>query len=1220
MLSINSIFYNDYLSSKINNQKLIYYKIKYVTSKMINDKSKINNIDYNFVIIILILILIIQIFTFFFKRKSLKNNLREDRRKDILKKIKQNKYIDINKDSININKVKIVNYVKIFIIKFLFINIIMQIKSNNIFFCYSNITLKIKESGKQDILGKNFQGMEYLKEVKINGNKNETLAKIYYFEQTDNFVELIFSDNINNCGYMFCGCNNITEFNFSNFNTSQVTSMQYMFKNCSSLISLDLSNFNTSKVESMENMFDSCSSLISLDLSNFDTSRIKNMDYMFYKCSSLISLNLSYFDTSQVTNMEKMFESCSSLISLDLSNFDTSQVTLMDQMFYNCTNLEYINLKKLVENSNLESYENIFDGVPINAVICINQILPNKLLKEIEKLICHNISCSDDWKLNQKKIKYENNINNIQCVDNCNKNSLFNFEYNGQCVQICSKGVLSDDKNKCKCILDKCLLCNNVALQKDLCTKCNYESGYYPKENDPENIGEYINCYNQIPEGYYVDNNYNLYKKCYHTCKTCNREGSNINHNCKECSDNFLFGIKIDDYYNCYKNCSYYYYFDNDKIFHCTKNLSCPCEYPKLDENKKECIKPDFNYEEINENTIKTINSLFHETNKNIETTINISNYNIIETYNSYEEEIIYYDNILHNIEINFTSIDYDTTNLDKGKDEIINNGKITTTLTTSQNQRNNIYNNMTRIDLGKCEFLLRKFYNISINESLYIKKIDIKQETMKTLKVEYDVYAKLFGKNLIKLNLTICEKTKISILIPIELTDNLDKYNSSSGYYNDICYTTTSEDGTDILLKDRQKEFIDKDKVICQENCDFSEYDYDTFVAKCSCEVKECSESFADMNINKTKLLENFINIKKIVNFTFLKCYKKLFNKLGILNNIGCYIILAIIIFHIISIFILSGIQFSSLKKKIKKIISLKENEKDKTYIMTKMNRLTTNKTYLSKNYRNKHTRKLKNSINKITPNSKIKINSKNLENIKYTKINLKNYIEEEINDFSYNLAIKYDKRNYCQYYISLLKTQHNLICALFNNNDYNSGIIKINLFLIGFSIEYIVNALFYNDDTMHKIYESKGEFDLETQLPIIVYSTIISTILNYPLNFLALTNDAIINFKHNGTKINIFKKAKRLIKTLTIKLALYYFVSFIFLSFFWYYISMFGVIYKNTQIHLLKDTLMSFELSLIIPFIIYLIPGLFRIPSISNANKKRICLYNFSKFLQLF
>ena len=113
--------------------------------------------------------------------------------------------------------------------------------------------------------------------------------------------------------------------------------------------------------------------------------------------------------------------------------------------------------------------------------------------------------------------------------------------------------------------------------------------------------------------------------------------------------------------------------------------------------------------------------------------------------------------------------------------------------------------------------------------------------------------------------------------------------------------------------------------------------------------------------------------------------------------------------------------------------------------------------------------------------------------------------------------MAIKYDKRTYCIYYVSLIKTQHNLICALFNNNDYNCGIIKINLFFLQFTIEYTVNALFYNDDTMHKIYESKGDFDLETQLPIAVYSTIISTILNYPLNFLALSNDTIINFKQN-------------------------------------------------------------------------------------------------------
>ena len=152
-----------------------------------------------------------------------------------------------------------------------------------------------------------------------------------------------------------------------------------------------------------------------------------------------------------------------------------------------------------------------------------------------------------------------------------------------------------------------------------------------------------------------------------------------------------------------------------------------------------------------------------------------------------------------------------------------------------------------------------------------------------------------------------------------------------------------------------------------------------------------------------------------------------------------------------------------------------------------------------------------------------------------------------------------------------------------------------------------------------MHKIYESKGDFDLETQLPIAIYSTIISMILNYPLNYLALSNDAIINFKQDNTKINLLKKSKKLIKILTIKFVLYFIISFLFLLFFWYYISMFGVIYRNTQF-LLKNNLMIFGLSLILPFFIHLLPGILRITSLSNVKKKRVCLYNFSKFMQSF
>ena len=125
---------------------------------------------------------------------------------------------------------------------------------------------------------------------------------------------------------------------------------------------------------------------------------------------------------------------------------------------------------------------------------------------------------------------------------------------------------------------------------------------------------------------------------------------------------------------------------------------------------------------------------------------------------------------------------------------------------------------------------------------------------------------------------------------------------------------------------------------------------------------------------------------------------------------------------------------------------------------------------------------------------------------------------------------------------------------------------------------------------------------------------------ILNTPINFLALSNDAIISFKQENTKYNIMKKARILTNKLIMKIFLYFVLSFLLLIFFWYYISMFCVIYRNTQIHLLKDTLMSVGLSLIMPFGINLLPGFFRMPALSNQKNKRKYLYNFSKFLQSF
>ena len=167
-----------------------------------------------------------------------------------------------------------------------------------------------------------------------------------WYENKTSIKAVSFKDVVKpvSTSYWFYECKNLTDVDFTNLDTSAVTSMRFMFKDCSSLTSLDVSSFDTKAVTSMYYMFEGCSSLTSLDLSSFNTSAVTNMDYMFYDCEALTSLDVSSFDTSAVTGMDSMFVSCSSLKSLDVSSFDTSAVTNMHSMFQYCEALTSLDL------------------------------------------------------------------------------------------------------------------------------------------------------------------------------------------------------------------------------------------------------------------------------------------------------------------------------------------------------------------------------------------------------------------------------------------------------------------------------------------------------------------------------------------------------------------------------------------------------------------------------------------------------------------------------------------------------------------------------------------------------------------------------------------------------------------------------------------------------------------------------------------------------------
>ena len=166
-------------------------------------------------------------------------------------------------------------------------------------------------------------------------------------------------------------------------------------------------------------------------------------------------------------------------------------------------------------------------------------------------------------------------------------------------------------------------------------------------------------------------------------------------------------------------------------------------------------------------------------------------------------------------------------------------------------------------------------------------------------------------------------------------------------------------------------------------------------------------------------------------------------------------------------------------------------------------------------------------------------------------------NYNDEELNLLNYQEAIIYDKRTYFQYYCDLVKRKQIILFTFMLNNDYNIFDIKLALLLFSFALYFAVSALFFEDETMHKIYENKGKLNILFQIPHILYSTLISSIINILVKFLALSNKVMIRIKQIKEKENALRESAKLLNRLKIKFNLVYIVSFIF-----YYFS--GILYQ--------------------------------------------------------
>ena len=116
-------------------------------------------------------------------------------------------------------------------------------------------------------------------------------------------------------------------------------------------------------------------------------------------------------------------------------------------------------------------------------------------------------------------------------------------------------------------------------------------------------------------------------------------------------------------------------------------------------------------------------------------------------------------------------------------------------------------------------------------------------------------------------------------------------------------------------------------------------------------------------------------------------------------------------------------------------------------------------------------------------------------------------------------------------------------------------------------------------------------------------------------------MTDKHIYQIKELGKdKVNK-EKILEILKCMEFKLIGFFIFISLFFVFYWYLIASFCAVYENTQVIFVKDSVSSFLVGLIYPFILYIFPAVLRIIALKDKEKKKLkCIYKLSDIIPFF
>jgi len=247
-----------------------------------------------------------------------------------------------------------------------------------------------------------------------------------------------------------------------------------------------------------------------------------------------------------------------------------------------------------------------------------------------------------------------------------------------------------------------------------------------------------------------------------------------------------------------------------------------------------------------------------------------------------------------------------------------------------------------SNIDLGECEAQLKARYNLPSNISLIFFKFENIGSTNGQRDIQYEVYNPLTYE---KLNLSICQDLKININVPLELSDEVialinniieqgyNPFDLNDKFYREICTPYNSENGTDVLLDDREEYIYSTivNETSCPSGCTSSSYSLDSKYITCECDANDTGIVALDLDhISTSNVASSFLSTLKNSNYKVMRCYNLVFNFKIFCHNYGSIITLIFFVIYVLFMIYYCCKGISPIKVSVSKIRFEEEKKED--------------------------------------------------------------------------------------------------------------------------------------------------------------------------------------------------------------------------------------------------------------------------------------------------